>query len=50
MPGMENLAPERTETSNGSAASPITLPMAVSSRVRAAATSASSALGHPSAM
>ena len=46
MPGMENLAPERTETSSGSSASPITLPMAFSRRVRAPATSASR-LGPP---
>ncbi len=50
MPGMENLAPERTETSSGSLASPIVLPMAFSSRERAPATSASSALGQPPAM
>ena len=50
MPGMENLAPERTETSSGSAASPMALPMAVSSRERADATSASSSLGHRRAM
>ncbi len=50
IPGMENLAPERTETSSGSAASPIALPMAFSSRARAPATSASRPLGQPPAM
>ncbi len=50
MPGMENLAPERTDTSRGSVASPICLPMAFSRRARASATSPSSPLGQPPAM
>jgi len=50
IPGIENLAPERTETSSGSDASPIPLPIDFSSRDRAPATSASSAFGQPSAM
>jgi hypothetical protein len=39
IPGIENGAPDRTETSSGSAASPRRLPIFVSSATRAAATS-----------
>ena len=39
MPGMENLAPRRTETSSGSASSPRRLPMAASSACRCVSTS-----------
>ena len=35
MPGMENLAPERQETSRGSAGSPKRLPVAFSTLARA---------------
>jgi hypothetical protein len=50
IPGMENLAPERTDTKSGSSALPMALPMAFSRRVRAPATSASSPVGQPPAM
>jgi len=50
IPGIENLAPERTLTSSGSVGSPIFLPMAFSSLARCLAISASSALGHPPCM
>jgi len=35
MPGMENLAPERTDTSSGSAVEPSCLPVTASSPARA---------------
>ena len=50
IPGIENLAPERTDTSNGSAASPIRLPIVFSSRPRARAISAVSPSGQPPSM
>ena len=50
IPGIENFAPERTDTSSGSAASPICLPIAFSNRVRADATSASRLFGQPPVM
>ena len=45
IPGIENGAPERTETSSGSVPSPSRLPMSPSSAVRAAATSSISPSG-----
>ncbi len=50
MPGMENFAPERTDTSNGSSGSPSRRPMRSSSLVRCPAISPSSSSGHPSDM
>ena len=45
MPGMENLAPERTETSSGSAGSPSLRPIACSSAAGASAISSASPSG-----
>ena len=45
IPGIENGAPERTDTSSGSTASPSCLPIFASSASRAAATSAMSPAG-----
>ena len=45
MPGMENLAPERTETSSGSSAWPSFLPIVCSRASRCALTSSRSAAG-----
>ena len=52
MPGIENAAPERTDTSSGSASSPSFLPLSPSSAARAAATSSISPSGmvFPAAM
>ena len=50
MPGMENLAPERTLTSSGSALSPRERPIFFSSRVRALATSSERPSGQPASM
>jgi hypothetical protein len=47
IPGIENLAPERTLTSSGSFGSPIFLPMAFSSFDRCLAISASRLAGQP---
>ena len=45
IPGIENLAPDRTLTSSGSSPSPRFLPMACSSRGRCSVTSAASPAG-----
>lgn len=45
MPGIENFAPERTETSSGSSAWPSFLPICFSRASRCALTSSRSALG-----
>ena len=45
MPGIENFAPDRTLTSNGSAGSPSVRPMAFSMTARWLVTSASSPSG-----
>ena len=47
IPGMENLAPDRTLTSSGSTGSPSCLPIFFSSRARARLTSAVKAVGPP---
>jgi hypothetical protein len=47
IPGIENLAPDRTETSKGSVGSPSALPMRASSSLRCSATSASRPSGQP---
>ena len=50
IPGMENFAPERTETNSGSSGSPRVRPIATSSRDRWRSSSASSPVGQPSCM
>ena len=50
IPGIENLAPERTDTSSGSPGSPMRLPIAFSRRARALATSSVSPSGQPPSM
>ena len=45
IPGIENAAPDRTETSNGSASSPRRLPISASRAARAWATSSMSPSG-----
>ena len=49
MPGIENLAPERTLTSNGSLGSPSRLPMEDSSVCTCVSTSSAKPSGNPSA-
>ena len=45
MPGIENFAPERTETSSGSSVWPSFLPICASSAARCSLTSADSSAG-----
>ena len=45
IPGIENFAPDRTDTSSGSPGSPSVLPRAASSAARCSATSASNPSG-----
>ena len=45
IPGIENLAPERTETSSGSSGSPSRRPVRASSRSRCSSTSSNRAAG-----
>jgi hypothetical protein len=47
IPGIEIAAPDRTETSSGSAVSPKRFPVVCSSRARCSATSSSSPAGSP---